>query len=723
MTVIMLTSSAVIVCTSAAFIAYGLFNFQRNLLQNSETIAQITSANAGAALLFDDDKMSAEILGRLQAQRGILKAALYDKKGQLFARLPATAADGEFPAAPGRDGHNFDFNDKSLVIFFPVEEGGKRVGTLYLKSDLKPMYARMRFYGGIVACVIVAALLIALVLSNWLQKRISEPILELAETAKAVSIKRDFTVRAKKFGHDELGLLTDAFNDMLAQIHERAVALRGSEARKTAILESALDAIISMDEQGCIVDFNPAAERIFGYKRDDVAGKTVAEIIIPPHLRDAHWHGLKKFLATGEGPVLGKRIELPAMKSDGSLFTSELSISVARLDAGQKFFTAYLRDVTDRKKAEEARAFLAAIVESSDDAIIGKDLEGRIMSWNHGAEQMYGYTAAEAIGKPVQIIVPPHRLDEEAQVLRRLREGRIQHYETVRARKNHSELYVSLTISPIKNSAGQIIGASSSSRDISERIRAEEQIRILNIELEQRVAQRTAELNSTNQELEAFTYSVSHDLRAPLRHIDGFAQILEEENIASLSPDVKRYIGRIRLGVQNMGRLVDDLLNLSRVGRGEIKKEKIHPNEMVNEVLSEMKFETAKRNIEWQIGALPVIEGDPGLVRQVFANLISNAIKYTRPREKAVIQIDRETVNGEAAIFIRDNGVGFDMRYADKLFGVFQRLHREDQFEGTGVGLATVRRIIHLHHGRIWVEAEVDKGATFHFTMTGMQTT
>jgi len=586
-----------------------------------------------------------------------------------------------------------------------------------LKSDLKPMYQRLTFYGVIVVVVMTTSWLIALTLSNWLQKRISQPILELAETAKAVSVQKDYRVRAKKYGQDELGVLTDAFNHMLTQIHERDAALMGSEARKSAILESALDAIISMDEGGRIVDFNPAAERFFLYKRSEVVGKTVAETIIPKHLREGHWHGLKRFLETGSGPVLGRRIELPAQRADGSLFSSELSISVARLETGQMFFTAYLRDITERKKAEEARAFLVAIVESSDDAIIGKNLDGRIISWNQGAEQMFGYTAEEAVGKLVQFIVPSEQIDEEAQILRQLQEGKIQHYETVRRRKDRTELHVSLTVSPIKNVDGKIIGASSISRDISDRIRVEEQIYVLNAELEQRVQQRTDELAATNHELEAFTYSVSHDLRAPLRHIDAFAQILEEEFQHNASPQAQKYMSRIRQGVQNMGNLIDDLLNLSKVGRAEITHQKVQLNSIVEDVLSEIKPELQTRQIEWRVGELPWAECDPGLIKQVFANLISNAVKYTRPREKAVIQIDKEIVNGETAIFIRDNGVGFDMKYADKLFGVFQRLHRAEDFEGTGVGLATVRRIIHLHQGRIWVAAELDKGATFWFTL------
>src|SRR6267378_1491444 len=228
---------------------------------------------------------------------------------------------------------------------------------------------------------------------------------------------------------------------------------------------------------------------------------------------------------------------------------------------------------------------------------------------------------------------------------------------------------------------------------------------------------RTAQLVAANDELEAFSYSVSHDLRAPLRHINGDAGMLITEHGPQLVPEAQLRLKRIQEGTEKMGGMIDDLLNLARLDRRSMDLRMTSLNSLVENVLHDLESETTDRKIDWRVGSLPSVNCDPGLIQQVFANLLSNAVKYTRRRERAVIEIDQSTSNGQLVLFVRDNGAGFEPKYSEKLFGTFQRLHTDEEFEGTGVGLATVQRIVRKHGGRIWADAETNKGATFYFSL------
>ncbi|HEY1790808.1 MAG TPA: response regulator [Verrucomicrobiae bacterium] len=248
---------------------------------------------------------------------------------------------------------------------------------------------------------------------------------------------------------------------------------------------------------------------------------------------------------------------------------------------------------------------------------------------------------------------------------------------------------------------------------VLERALAVRRLRLENAELARRIEERTAQLETANQELEAFSYSVSHDLRAPLRHIGGYANLLTQSGIA-ITDDSKRHLGFITGAAEQMNKLIDDLLEFSRNSRLELRQTRVEPGELIEKILQDVQPDLANRNIVWKKGPLPAVKGDLSLLRQVFSNLILNAVKYTRLRDQAEIEIGCLDHNGsEVVIFVRDNGAGFDMKYADKLFGVFQRLHRQEEFEGTGVGLANVRRIVTRHGGRVWAEAKVNEGAAF----------
>ena len=285
-------------------------------------------------------------------------------------------------------------------------------------------------------------------------------------------------------------------------------------------------------------------------------------------------------------------------------------------------------------------------------------------------------------------------------------------------RLDGSVRWVSARSFPVRNEAGDVYRWASTMEDITERKRAEEEIQKLNQELEQRVLDRTAQLETANKELEAFAYSVSHDLRAPLRHIDGFLELLQTRITATLDEQNQHYMDTISESAKRMGVLIDDLLSFSRMGRHDLARQAVELNSLVQEVIRDFEPETRGRTIRWRIADLPVVTGDRAMLRVVLVNLISNALKFTRSRLHADIEIGYEAGSAtERVFFIRDNGVGFDMAYVDKLFGVFQRLHRADEFEGTGIGLANVRRIISRHGGRTWAQGEVNHGATFYFSL------
>ena len=254
-------------------------------------------------------------------------------------------------------------------------------------------------------------------------------------------------------------------------------------------------------------------------------------------------------------------------------------------------------------------------------------------------------------------------------------------------------------------------------RSIAERRQAEATIQELNASLERRVAERTAQLEAANRELEAFSYSVSHDLRAPLRAMDGFSQAVLEDFGARLPEEGRRYLETIRSSAQRMGELIDDLLAFARLSRQELNRRQVDTGQLVRGVLADLGSPWPGRLVQLRVGALPSCVADPALLKQVWVNLLSNALKYTRRREQAEIEIGCARAGGPDVFFVRDNGAGFDPRYAGKLFGVFQRMHRLEDYEGTGVGLAIVQRIVHRHGGRVWAEAQVDRGATFYFTL------
>lgn len=344
--------------------------------------------------------------------------------------------------------------------------------------------------------------------------------------------------------------------------------------------------------------------------------------------------------------------------------------------------------------------------------IIGYD--GFFKKVNAAWEQLLGYSAEELMAKPlIEFVDPEDRAATLAAAGRATSGHTLTEFPNRCICKDGSIRW--LLWSSVGHQEAQEVYAVA--RDITAREKAEADLLELHRQLEQKVSERTAELTAVNKELEAFTYSVSHDLRAPLRHIDGYSQVLANELGARAEGDIAKALRSIRDGVRQMSQLIDGLLSLSRIGKVELQTRLTDPKSIVDEVVAELVLETGGRNIQWRLERLPCIICDPVLLKQVFRNLLSNSVKFTQPRQVAVIEVGSMEVKAETVMFVRDNGVGFSMKYAGKLFGVFQRLHRKEDFPGTGVGLATVQRIIHRHGGRIWTESELDRGTAFYFTL------
>jgi PAS domain S-box-containing protein len=416
---------------------------------------------------------------------------------------------------------------------------------------------------------------------------------------------------------------------------------------------------------------------------------------------------------------LGEEMAIKALKSGAEDFV--LKHHLATLPPALHRALRQTEFRVKRKQAEDAlhssEERYRSLVELSPDALYVQSHEKIVFINSAGVKLLGASDAKELVGKsPTDFIHPDHRkaVQERMRALYEKHEA-LPFQEHVILRLDGESVPVEIAAAPLTfegRRAAQVIV-----HDITERKQWEEKIRELNAELEQRVVDRTAELEAANKELEAFSYSVSHDLRAPLRHVEGFVEILRSTKGDQLDEEAQRHLQTITDSARQMGKLIDDLLTFSRTARAQLRKSSVSLNDLERSVVREFNPDVAKRQVEWIFGNLPAAEGDPNLLHQVFFNLISNALKYTRDRKPAIIEIGSRSVESEIIVFVKDNGVGFDMKYASKLFGVFQRLHGASEFEGTGIGLANVRRIIARHGGRTWAESELNKGATFYFSL------
>jgi signal transduction histidine kinase len=636
--IILITSLTAMLLLSGTFLAYEFIAFRGSLKHQLATVGEITAANSTAALAFDDPSDANEILAALKAERHVVAACLYGKSGQIFARYPKDVPASALPAEPEPDGYRFE--GPFIVGFAPVAQGGNdRLGTLFIRYDTGPVMAewlQTSLESGLAVMALV--LLVAYLMSRSLQRQVSQPILDLAETAAAVSARHDYSVRAKNLGGGEIGVLTDAFNQMLAQIQELNRELEQRVADRTAQLQA-----VNEDLARSRAELNNLFESLPGLY-----------VVLTPDLR-----------------------------------------IVAASDA-------YLKATMTTREAITGRGLFEVLPGNPDDP--GATGEANMRA---------SLERVRRLGVP----------DTMA----------IQKYDVRRPDGRFEEHYWSPINSPVLGVDRKVHYIIHRVEDVTDFVkkksastgnRADLEVRMEQMEAEiyqstLKVQESNRQLEAANKELEAFSYSVSHDLRAPLRHIDGFAGLLAKNATASLDENGRRYLATISAAAKRMGRLIDDLLSFSRTGRSELNHTLVDQDALVAAVLREGRFERGERPIEWNIAPLQPVRADAAMLRQVWSNLLENAVKYSGKAEHSRVEIGAtaDAKTGDHVFYVRDNGVGFDMQYVDKLFGVFQRLHSVSEFEGTGIGLANVRRIIARHGGRTWAEGALGKGATFYFSL------
>jgi PAS domain S-box-containing protein len=582
---------------------------------------------------------------------------------------------------------------------------------------------------------------------------------------------KGFGIKSDQYGRvmRMLGIRMDITERKRAEEERQKV-----ERHLRTIVENFPDFIARFDEQGRHLYINPAVEKGLGVQLEHYVGKTLHDLNTPgpsnqndmllAAIQQAFKEGTQNLVEAVWPTPQGDRIfevrHIPELNDEGTV------VSVIGVT----------RDITDRRQAEEEIEWNLAInqalsslyipivatgtsIEQIADAVLETSRQLTTSAHGYVAEidpatgDLIAHTSKKMLQTECKISIDelrdirfPRKMDGLYNGLWGhalnttepfYTNGPVKHPASVRLPEGHIaiERFMTVPVLLAGKPVGQIVLSNSTRAyadqdlDAINRIaefyalaiqhkRAEEQIRILNQELEQRVVDRTAKLEVVNKELEAFAYSVSHDLRAPLRHIDGFLELLQKRTGTALDDQSRHYMDTISGAANKMGLLIDDLLSFSRMGRHAMSLQPVDLESLVREIVAEFEPDVAGRTIHWRIGDLPIVRGDAAMLRMVLANLIANALKFTRPRQGAQIEIGSQPgQNSEAVIFVRDNGVGFDMAYADKLFGVFQRLHRAEEFEGSGIGLANVRRIINRHDGRTWAEGSLDHGATFYFSL------
>ena len=507
-----------------------------------------------------------------------------------------------------------------------------------------------------------------------------------------------------------------AYRKILSEAAGRAAAaLEVSRQREllATTLASIGDGVIVTDREGRVTFLNREAEALTGWKLAEAVGNLLPAVfrIINEKTRQPAENPVEKVFQTGK--VIGLANHTVLISKSGLERPIDDSAAPIRQPDGELFGAVLVfRDATEHRRAQTANARLAAIIEHSGDVIISKNLDGIIQTWNPAAEQLFGYKPEEIIGKPVTTLFPPERLNEEDHILALLREGKVcERFETVRVRKDGQRISVAVVISPIKDEDGTIVGASKVVHDISEIVATREALQEANRNLENKVRQRTAELRETVGELESVAYSIAHDIRAPLRSLQGYGETLRDEYAAKLDSTARHYIQRITSSAGRMDSLVQDVLNYSRVGRADLPMEPLDVEGIVRGILeSYPQFTEGKATVDLE-GPWPRVIGNNAGVLQCFSNLLDNAVKFIAPDVKPHIRVWSEQHDSVARFFVKDNGIGIAPSQHERIFGIFERVNKN--YEGTGIGLAIVKKSVERMGGKVGLESNLGSGSTF----------
>ena len=794
----------------------GIYEYQAaesRMRSSLEALSDALMANIVPAVEFNVNEAADEVLARLQRGELIDAAFVFQHPAgdsrAVFASYRRPGRTAHFAPAVRSDGFYVEGNSALLVTTFSRD--GRLVASLQLEGSLSSVRRGVGESLRVLGVVFVVLLGVGAALSRVLQSAITRPVVQLAETARAVRTSTNLSIRADTTGDDEFAQLGRQFNEMLSGIADRDRLIAENHALQQAILRGTGVAIISTDPQGVVRSFNPAAERLLGYAAAEVVGAASPEL----------WHDKSEIAARALefGARLGRPVsagfetfaagaqlggsdarEWTLIGKDGQRVPVHLVVSELRgADHALLGYVGLATDLTERRRRERAvqsfseftagvtgrEFFTVTVRQLAIDLGVRYALLAEIHTspentrtvqtlavWAGGPVDNFRYELAGTPCENVSLQGFCHYPDSVAALFptdKLLSDMGARSYAGLPVRDHTGRIHGLVVVMDDKampeveiTSFLLVIAATRAAAEL-QRLRDEDQLTRLNADLEQRVKDRTTELAvrvaeverlnveqkdlvqnleisqraadraasrfqeanasllTANQELEAFSYSVSHDLRAPLRNITGFLELLSKRSAERLDDEAKRFLSVMTNETKRMGMLIDDLLTFSRIGRTEMKRETVAIHELVAEVREDLRTEIGERVIVWKIGALPAVDGDRALLRQVVANLLGNALKFTRRRAETVIEIGASPLRpGDATVtfFVRDNGAGFNPKYLDKLFGVFQRLHNSRDFEGTGIGLANVKRIVNRHGGRIWAEGAVERGAVFYFTLT-----